>query len=128
IEVPPLRERKEDIPLLVDHFLKMACRANDQAPRRLSRAALELLAQHDWPGNIRELKNSVERLVILTRGEEIGEAEVRALLPIGRSQVSRPRFEKGKLFKDLVADAEREILLRALDENKGHMTRTAQEL
>jgi DNA-binding NtrC family response regulator len=131
IEAPPLRDRKEDIPELVEHFLRIACRANDQPMRKFSRAALELLAQHDWPGNIRELKNSVERIVILTRGEEISEPDIRNLLPStikAASSTSKARYERGKLFKDLVADAEREILSRALEENKGHMTRTAQEL
>jgi two-component system nitrogen regulation response regulator NtrX len=132
LEAPPLRERKEDIPELVDHFLKIACRANDQPPRKFSRSALELLAQYDWPGNIRELKNSVERLVILTRGEEISEGDARQLLPTtskaASSTSNKTRYERGKLFKDLVADAEREILSRALEDNKGHMTRTAQEL
>ena len=132
LEAPPLRERKEDIPELVDHFLRVACRANDQAPRKFSKAALELLAQYEWPGNIRELKNSVERLVILTRGEEISDADARLLLPTtaksASSASSKARHERGRLFKDLVADAEREILSRALEDNKGHMTRTAQEL
>lgn len=130
IEAPPLRERKEDISELAEHFLKLACKANDQASRKLARPALELLAQYDWPGNIRELRNSIERLVILTRGEEIGESEVRAVLPAMKAavQAQRARYERGRLFKDLVADAEREILTRALEDNKNHMTRTAQEL
>jgi two-component system nitrogen regulation response regulator NtrX len=81
--VPPLRERREDIPLLVNHFLAR-CRAEDNLPpRRFSKDALDALRKLSWPGNVRELGNIVERLVILTRGAEIGTEELDAAgLPV----------------------------------------------
>ena len=71
IEIPPLRERREDVPLLVNYFVsKFAARMRRQV-KSISRQALEMLTSYSWPGNIRELANFIERAVILTRGEEL---------------------------------------------------------
>ncbi|MGC8500948.1 MAG: sigma-54-dependent transcriptional regulator [Leptospirillia bacterium] len=79
VRVPSLRERREDIPLLVEHFVETLCRDYGHRPKRFSREALEALSSRNWPGNVRELKNSVERLLILAPGPEIG---VRDLDPV----------------------------------------------
>ena len=71
IAMPPLRERREDIPLLLDSFLREFCTVYDRAPKSLSERTLELLSQYAWPGNIRELRNLVERLVLLSRADRI---------------------------------------------------------
>jgi two-component system nitrogen regulation response regulator NtrX len=71
IFVPPLRERIEDIPALVRHFADLFCRENNFRPRRVTPSAMEVLQRHRWKGNIRELRNTVERLVIMTAGEVI---------------------------------------------------------
>jgi formate hydrogenlyase transcriptional activator len=68
IEIPPLRERREDIPPLVEHFLGQSARRMNRPAMRITQAALSQLAAHDWPGNVRELHNTVERAVILSRG------------------------------------------------------------
>jgi transcriptional regulator with GAF, ATPase, and Fis domain len=68
IEVPPLRQRREDIPQLASHFVRVTAKKMNQAPLRLSKAHAEQLASHDWPGNIRELQNTIERAVILAHG------------------------------------------------------------
>lgn len=71
IQIPPLRDRKEDIPLLAHHFLQMYCRKNDKKITDFSREALDVLTNYAWPGNVRELENTVERAVVLTRGNQI---------------------------------------------------------
>jgi len=71
IQLPPLRERKEDIPLLVDRFLGEFCRENGKPPRAFTNSAMKLLMDYDWPGNIRELENAVERAVVLSTHESM---------------------------------------------------------
>lgn len=69
LQLPALRERKEDVPLLIDHFLERFCKENQKPPRRFHPGAMRLLMDYDWPGNIRELENVVERAVVLSSGE-----------------------------------------------------------
>jgi DNA-binding NtrC family response regulator len=126
IVVPPLREHREDIPALVEHFLQQACRANDMRLRRIDQAAIGLLMQYDWPGNVRELKNSIERLVILAGGEEITEADAHECLPTVKSVPSA--YRAGVSLREMVATAERDIILRALEANAGQVSKTAGEL
>ena len=71
IFLPPLRERKDDIPLLVDHFVRMYCAANQMAVKRLDPDVVEILEDYPWPGNVRELENLIQRLVLMTPGESI---------------------------------------------------------
>src|SRR5206468_7723433 len=71
IDVPPLRERREDIPLFVQHFLSRIAREQNAEPKVLSTDALEILERYRWPGNVRELEHSLERAFILSEGEVI---------------------------------------------------------
>jgi DNA-binding NtrC family response regulator len=71
LHLPPLRDRKEDIPLLIDRFLKQYCEENAKPPRRFTASAMKLLVDYDWPGNVRELENVVERAVVLANQEMI---------------------------------------------------------
>ncbi len=127
IELPPLRERREDLPALVEHFLAVVCADNDRRLKTMSPAAITLLMQYDWPGNVRELKNVVERLVILT-GESlrIDEADVLDALPVV-TQV-KSEFRRGVPLKELVAAAERGLVLAALEAHDNHISNTAKEL
>src|SRR5689334_196338 len=127
IELPPLRARREDIPVLVEHLIEQVCVDNDRRRKRVESSAMTLIMQHDWPGNVRELKNVVERLAILTGDAEIiSEADVGDALP--RVKAVKPQFARGTPFKDLVAAAEREIIVAALDANDHHVSNTAREL
>jgi DNA-binding NtrC family response regulator len=72
LRLPPLRERKQDIPLLAAHFLDRYCRENEKSARLFTSAAMRALMDYDWPGNIRELENAVERAVVLSTGESLG--------------------------------------------------------
>ena len=84
MHLPPLRERKEDVPVLVAHFLTQLAEDHGLGRRQLDRAALTLLAGHDWPGNVRELRNAVERLAVMADSETITSSDVRAALRSAR--------------------------------------------
>jgi len=88
LRLPPLRERREDIPLLATRFLAAAARRFDMPPKRLGKPALERLMAHDWPGNVRELENLCWRLAALAPGELIGVADVEAALPARSADVA----------------------------------------
>jgi len=79
LHLPPLRERRDDVPLLAQRFLAMAARRLGAAPRRLDAAAIERLRAHDWPGNVRELENACWRLAALAPDDRVGVADVEAL-------------------------------------------------
>ena len=79
LHVPPLSRRREDIPLLVEHFARVYCEENGMPPKKFEPEAIAALTERPWPGNVRELKNTIERLVILAPGETISAADVEAL-------------------------------------------------
>ena len=121
IRMPPLRDRPEDIPLLVAHFLKQL-EVGGQRPRPLTGDALGLLARQPFPGNVRELRNLVERLLILSPGDEIGEADVREHL-----SGSSPSEESGGLAQHL-ATKERQFVEERLAACNGDRERAARSL
>src|SRR5262249_13001731 len=86
-EVPPLRDRREDIPLLVEHFNRKYSAANGRLPKSFSADATQVLSDYDWPGNVRELRNTVERVVIMSNKETIAPDD---LPPLGTSEGTRP--------------------------------------
>ncbi|MBX7187509.1 MAG: sigma-54 dependent transcriptional regulator [Vicinamibacteria bacterium] len=122
IRVPPLRERREDIPLLVLAFLRNAC-ARAGRHVELTPAAVDLLSSHSWPGNVRELENTIERLVLTTRSARVREEEVaehfRGLVsPAARAFADLPSLE----------ELERRYLIHVIDAAKGNRTRAAEIL
>ena len=127
VHVPALREHKEDLPELSSRFLGEACERNGRRPMQLSREALLALYAHDWPGNVRELRNQLERLVILCDGPEIAAEDVVRLLP-GARKPRTDRFRSGASFHELVEEAEREIILSALDRHQGNVSDTSRAL
>jgi DNA-binding NtrC family response regulator len=131
LHVPPLRARRDDIPQLLATFLPAACEANDRAVKTLTPAAMQLLTRHAFPGNVRELKNLVERLVILTIDDVIDEGDVRAVLPV--SSTAGPGsadgfYTPGVPLRDMLDAAERELIVRALEHHKGNATHAAKDL
>ncbi len=130
IDAPPLRERREDIPLLVEHFMQTNMEEQGLRPRTFTPEALEVLARHDWPGNVRELRNLVERVVIMARGAEIQEADVAPL--VRQSGEIRPpevpsAFDYASL-RDARAAFEREYIGRKLREHGWNVSKTADDL
>src|ERR1700720_2566583 len=123
--VPPLRDRKEDIPILARHFLNEFSAAYGKRTRELSDTAMEILLRHPWPGNIRELRNLVERLVIVCPQARI---EPHHLPPeIFRGVAESPQQPYSTLHEARSA-YEREFILRKLQENRWNMTQTASAL
>jgi DNA-binding NtrC family response regulator len=126
IDLPALRQRKEDIPILVDHFLEKYSDENERPLRRISTDALRALVNYSWPGNVRELENVIERAVVLSSGSEIGPD----LLPdqiVQRNPVF-PVLEQradASLF-DIVEECERQIITDMLEKCSWNQTETAE--
>jgi DNA-binding NtrC family response regulator len=131
ITVPPLRDRKSDVPLLCDHFLKEFCRANGKNIDGFTPDAIGVLSDYDWPGNVRELRNTIEKMVVLSRGDKIVLRDVPAAVrDPGRSGVRsarEPASEPGG-DADSLAGAERRMIIAAIRKNDGNRTRAAREL
>ncbi|MDR1535931.1 MAG: sigma-54 dependent transcriptional regulator [Planctomycetota bacterium] len=129
VELPPLRERKSDIPALAGHFLERFRREEGVGERRLSDEALEVLTRHDWPGNVRELANVMERLVVLGRDETIGAAQVENALPKGNGRFAPPAPAAAAAFLPRPLDeVEREFVLATLAHFGGARAKTAEAL
>lgn len=123
ITIPPLRQRKDDLPLLCDHFLNRFRAEHGKPELKLDDKAGEALVAHDWPGNIRELQNVLERLVILTSGGRISVDDVAACLPAGAASSA-----SGGDLAAARADAEKQTILKALQESDDNRTRAARLL
>jgi two-component system nitrogen regulation response regulator NtrX len=123
--VPPLRERKEDIPLLARHFLKEFSATYSRRSREINEDAIEVLARYSWPGNVRELRNVIERLVIMN--PTIHKIERKHLPPLMHREGSRNTSGFSTLHQARAA-YERDYILKKLDENHGNVSRTAEVL
>jgi DNA-binding NtrC family response regulator len=135
VEVPPLRERGEDVPLLARHFLAAACRKNRIRPKRISEEAMALLKRHSWPGNVRELRNAMERIAILVADDVVSDEHLRLLQVSGPARASGPAAaapaDPGGGAADLATQVmrhEKAIILAALERHRWRMTRAAREL
>jgi DNA-binding NtrC family response regulator len=139
IDVPPLRERREDIPHLAETFARIASDRHNLPPRGISPAAMRCLVEYDWPGNVRELKNAVERAMVLASGDELkpddlpDEVKPSATKAGGASsEVLITEQSEGGLSVPFTADFredrrefERRYITRCLDESGGNVTRAA---
>src|SRR5688572_2440463 len=127
LRAPPLRDRLSDLPELADHLVTAICDRFGVRRKMIAPAALELLARYDWArNNVRELRNVVERMVIDSDGDVIGAEHVPPELVSASPTTSRSG--EGRTFVEQKAEAERQIVISALDRNEWHITRTAQEL
>ena len=122
IDLPPLRERPDDIPLLVDHFLDIYARKYKKSTQRISKAALDKLRAYFWPGNVRELQHAVERALIM--GEESTLRPEDFLL-----LAHEPGSEEGVIFEDYnLEEVERQVIDLALRKHQGNVSQAAKEL
>jgi DNA-binding NtrC family response regulator len=128
LSLPPLRSRRDDISLLAKRFLAVLAPANARPGVRLTDAAFEALARHGFPGNVRELRNLIERLVILSPDDTIDRPDVERALGMGTSPGAQGLYRPGVPFRVLAEDAERSILQEALAHHGGQMTATARAL
>ncbi|MFH1278177.1 MAG: sigma-54 dependent transcriptional regulator [Candidatus Eisenbacteria bacterium] len=128
IHVPPLTERKEDIPILARHFTERYCAENGIRPKVLSDGVLDLFRKHPWQGNVRELRNTIERIIILSDAEsdliDVGDVPF-----LGAAQGPAADLLAGaSSFSDFKDKAERNFLLKKLEENRWSVSRTARDL
>ena len=131
IHMPPLRDRKEDIPALVEHFLAKHRYSATAQPAAISEEALKRLMEYDWPGNVRELENVVERAVVLSRGQIITSRE----LPFGDHETGDHEEDGGdevsvekSFFKKSVAQFEKDLIMKALRDATGNRSKAAEML
>jgi len=131
IHMPPLRDRKEDSPALVEHFLAKHRYSATAQPAAISEEALKRLMEYEWPGNVRELENVVERAVVLSRGQIITSRE----LPFGDHEGDGHEEEGGdevsvekSFFKKSVAQFEKDLIMKALRDATGNRSKAAEML
>ncbi|MFQ5877419.1 MAG: sigma-54-dependent transcriptional regulator [Acidobacteriota bacterium] len=141
IACPPLRERRDDIPLLVERFVEAFCAENNYRRKRFAPAALEALKARPWRGNVRELRNAVERLLIMSRGETVGadDVEAYAIDPVGpsarpeaaaapREEGAAPDPEACRTLQEFRDAAERAFIVAKLRRFRWNVSRTAKEI
>lgn len=137
IDISPLRERREDIPLLADTFLRNATERYELPQRALSQAALKKLLEYPWPGNVRELKNTIDRAVIMAEGDEVGARdlpdEVAASVPRGVTETGEDDGDGLRVpftadFREDRREFERRYITRCLEHTQGNVTRAAEIL
>ncbi len=137
VYVPPLRERPEDIPLLVRHFMDAFSRENNVRPKRITQAALETMQRYRWKGNIRELRNTVERVIIMTAGDTVDVADLpetvrspsNAAAAAGLAAPKPPSDSEGAkagTLREFKENAERAFLVGKLRENGWNISKTAE--
>jgi DNA-binding NtrC family response regulator len=124
IHLPPLRERKEDIPLLVQRFLHDLAAENNRPGLQIESEAATALQNYDWPGNVRQLRNTVESMVVLSRGNVIRFPDLPEELKAGGSEEGDLTIPLGTPLKDV----ERRMILETLRSHGGNRTRTAETL
>ncbi|MDX1646720.1 MAG: sigma-54 dependent transcriptional regulator [Longimicrobiales bacterium] len=129
IHLPPLRERREDIPMLVQHFTDMMTKREGMSPRSFETAAIEKLQNLPWPGNVRELRNTVERLLILSSGEAVkgDDVDLLATGPVGAGGLGGELLATDT-FSDFKDGAERAFILQKLRENDWNVAETARRI
>ncbi len=121
IQIPPLRERRDDIPLLAEHFLRKYTTKNKKRITRIHPVVLQRLMDYDWPGNVRELEHVIEKAVIMTRAKEITEVD----LPKPRL---KPDSGAPKTLAQSLRDCERDVIIEALRAENGVQARAARAL
>ncbi|UCG61080.1 MAG: sigma-54-dependent Fis family transcriptional regulator [Candidatus Zixiibacteriota bacterium] len=121
IKIPPLRERVEDIPLLVDHFLILYCRKYNKPRKRVTSSAVTRLEKYHWPGNVRELQHVIERSVIMTDSDSLGSGDFLLAAPAAKKE--------GLVFDNYnLNDVEKAVIQKTLGKHSGNVSQAAREL
>ncbi|HOG30185.1 MAG TPA: sigma-54 dependent transcriptional regulator, partial [Vicinamibacterales bacterium] len=131
LSIPPLRDRAEDIPALVRHFADVFTRENNFRPKRFTPAAVQALQRARWKGNVRELRNTIERVIIMTPGDTVDVADLpEPVRPDGGGPASLPeaRGERPGTLREFKESAERAFLVEKLRENDWNISRTAETI
>jgi two-component system nitrogen regulation response regulator NtrX len=128
IDVPPLRERVEDIPLLADHFMALLAQEYGRRPKRFAPEALARLQNYPWPGNVRELRNTVERAIIMSADDVLTARDLSFLGQDGSPTAPEPAVVAAGTLSEARDRFEREYILRALAAAQGNMSKTADAL
>lgn len=137
VDIAPLRERREDIPLLADTFLRMASERYELPQRALSQATLRRLVEYSWPGNVRELKNTIDRAVIMAEGDEVTPKDLpdeitagmsKSSIVEGESETDGLRVPFTADFREDRREFERRYITRCLEHTQGNVTRAAEIL
>ena len=127
IKIPPLRERKEDILPLIENFIEKYCKENNREKLNLSKEAADLLIKYNFPGNVRELENIIERAVVLTRGETITLSDLPMNVKGFKEEKILPELGKGSLSEQIEA-LEKQLIYDALKEANGNQTKAGKLL
>jgi DNA-binding NtrC family response regulator len=122
IFVPPLRDRRGDIPALTEHFIRKGARALNQNPRTLTTAAQDALSAHDWPGNVRELENTVLRALVLAHGSVIDVGDLTL------DGTRREKTDRTPVRGDSLREVEADHVVRVLEKTKGNKRKAAKLL
>jgi two-component system nitrogen regulation response regulator NtrX len=129
IIVPPLKERRDDIPLLIKHFIELFASENGIKQKEIAPDVVKIFMNYDWPGNIRELKNAVERLVIMVPSDAITKRDLDILGMFGQQRVLKEYdYFSNKTLKDARDAFEKDFIIRKLQENNWNVSKTAEAI
>jgi transcriptional regulator with PAS, ATPase and Fis domain len=128
LTVPPLRERKEDIQILADHFLTKFAKESSQAKKGLDKATLERLMNHEWPGNVRELENEIERLCVLAGVDPDITPDLLSQHILDNAKNKYPGYRVNGRLKDALEELEKQMIREGLERTRWNKSRLAKEL
>jgi DNA-binding NtrC family response regulator len=128
IHMPPLRQVREDIPLLANYFLRKYCQEMGGSPKRLSAGAQRGLTKYDWPGNVRELENEIRRLVVSVRKTTVGEEDLSDTIQAACHEAAAHSAGPGDSLKGAVEELEKRLIADALRQSRGNQLQAAKAL
>ena len=128
LTIAPLRDRKEDIPILAAQFVSDFCRKEGVEPKAIAPDAIDVFMEHNWPGNVRELKNIVERLVIMTQGDTIRADDIPPLSKEEQPGEAMDTLFMHNSFRKAKMEFEKKFIMRKLQENEGNISKTADSI
>jgi len=128
LELPPLRERKEDIPLLISYFLNKYNVKDGVIPKRMSRRALQLLIGYPWPGNVREVENILKQVLVMADGKEIKPHDLPEQISGVEESIPATIFPEGESLEEMIQQVEREIIISTLKKCNWQRSLTAKKL